>query len=480
MRKSLKAKTIVLVALLCCTAWAAQKNVQAQDLKQVKNYSDTTEHTLENGLKIVVREDHRAPVVATQLWYKVGGSYEHNGNTGISHALEHMMFKGTAKHPTGEFAKLIAEVGANHNAGTSYDYTVYHQQIEKSKLPLCFELEADRMQNLKFSEDEFAREMKVVMEERRQRIEDNPEAIAKERFNVVAYVHNPHQHPVIGWMSDIEHFTLQALQEWYDRWYRPNNATLIVVGDVKPEEVFALAKQYFGPIPSKTLPFVFLEGEETALGARRLDLQMPASLPYLLLGYNVPVLLHNQNPRDIYALKILLMILDGGNGARFSERLIRKQAVAASISSLYNPIKRNSTLFFFASVPAEGKTLEELERAMKQEIDLLKTELVREEELNRVKALVKTEVIFQKDSQIATASELGLYEAVGLPWQTANSFAEALQTVTAEEVQAAAKKYLTENRLTVARLFPSNANGKGNNNTKEANKKIKMGEQLEH
>ena len=215
--------------------------------------SPVKETTLENGLKIIVKQDHRAPVVVSQIWYKVGASDEPDGLTGISHVLEHMMFKGTSAHKNGEFSRIIAENGGRENAFTGADYTAYFQQLEKSRLAIAFELEADRMRNLVLDDQEVAKEIRVVMEERRLRTDDQPESLAYEHFMATAYTTHTYRNPIIGWMRDLEKLTIEDLRAWYRRWYVPNNATLIVVGDVEPRDVIALARQHFGPVPARKL-----------------------------------------------------------------------------------------------------------------------------------------------------------------------------------------------------------------------------------
>ncbi|MCG6934773.1 MAG: insulinase family protein, partial [Proteobacteria bacterium] len=253
-------------------------------------FAQVHEFTLANGMKVLVKEDHRAPVVVTQVWYKVGSSYEHNGITGISHVLEHMMFKGTDKHGPGEFSRIIAENGGSENAFTGADYTAYFQQLEKSRLPISFELEADRMRNLTLPEEEFKKEVAVVMEERRLRTEDKPRSLTLEQFYANAFVTSPYHHPIIGWMNDLENLTVSNLRSWYQRWYAPNNATLVVVGDVNAQEVLSLARQYFEPLKVDQITPVKPRLETEQRGPRRIVVKAPAKLPYLLMGYKVPVL----------------------------------------------------------------------------------------------------------------------------------------------------------------------------------------------
>ncbi|EPN85211.1 peptidase, M16 family protein, partial [Pseudomonas syringae pv. actinidiae ICMP 19101] len=214
----------------------------------------THEFTLDNGLKVVVREDHRAPVVVSQIWYKVGSSYETPGQTGLSHALEHMMFKGSSKTGPGESSLILRDLGAEENAFTSDDYTAYYQVLARDRLSVALELEADRMATLKLPADEFGREIEVIKEERRLRTDDKPMGKAFERFKAMAYPASGYHTPTIGWMADLERMKVEELRHWYESWYTPNNATLVVVGDVQPDEVKALAERFFGPIPRRDVP----------------------------------------------------------------------------------------------------------------------------------------------------------------------------------------------------------------------------------
>ena len=263
------------------------------------------EYKLDNGMKVLVKEDHRAPVVVSQIWYKVGASYEHNGITGVSHVLEHMMFKGTPKYPAGEFSRVIAENGGRENAFTGRDFTAYFQQLEKSRLPISFEMEADRMRNLTLPLDHFKKERDVVKEERRMRYEDKPRSLTHEQFMATAFTSSPYHHPIIGWMNDLDNMTVEDLSDWYKKWYAPDNATLVVVGDVKADEVFALAKQHFAAIPPGKVPTIKPRVEPAQLGERRITVRKPAKLPYMVMGYKVPVLRNAEQEWEIYALEVL-------------------------------------------------------------------------------------------------------------------------------------------------------------------------------
>jgi zinc protease len=439
------AKGILLLGILCCTAGIAN----------CKPIMDTYEYTLENGLKIIVREDHRAPLVVTQIWYKVGGSYENDGSYGISHALEHMMFRGTEAYPAGYFSKIIAEHGGQQNAFTGYDYTSYFQKIDAAQLELCLAMEADRMQNLLLSEEEFSKEIKVVAEERRLRIEDSPEARTRELFFAAAYVNNPRQHPLIGWMSDINTLTVDDLRSWYKTWYVPNNAILVVVGDVNPQTVFDLAEKYFGPIPAKTVPTLKPRQSPPYVGPKHVDVILQTDVPRLMLGYNVPVLKTVEDSNEPYALLVLLMALDGGSSARLSENVLRGKALAANISSAYNPFQLFSGQFTISASPSEGHSLDELKQELLVQIKHLQEELLKDEELERIKTNALAEYLYKQDSAIQQANELGILESVGFSWQLSDHYVDELQKITAEQVREVAKKYLVSERQTTAYLMPS-------------------------
>ena len=251
-------------------------------------HAETYEKTLGNGLKVIVKEDHRAPVVVQQIWYHVGSMDEKTGSTGVAHALEHMMFKGTKAVPAGQFSKIIAAAGGRENAFTAYDYTAYFQQLHKSKLPLAMKLESDRMHNLQMAKTEFDKEIKVVMEERRWRTDDDPHSLMYEKLMATAFPEHPYHNPVIGWMADIQNMTAADALNWYRTWYAPNNATLVIAGDVKADDVFALAQRYYGGIPAAKLPLRKAVGESKQLGIQRIVVKAPAELPYLIMAYHAP------------------------------------------------------------------------------------------------------------------------------------------------------------------------------------------------
>ncbi|MFT4580596.1 MAG: zinc protease [Gammaproteobacteria bacterium] len=420
----------------------------------------THEFMLENGLKLIVQEDHRAPVAVVQVWYKIGSSSEYDGITGVSHALEHMMFKGTEKIPPGSFSEIVAAKGGNENAFTSTDYTAYFQTWAAENVGLSFELEADRMRNLLLSEGEFKNEIKVVLEERRLRTDDNPQALLGESAHAVAFQTSPYRQPVIGWAADLKAMEVADLKNWYQRWYAPDNATVVVVGDVDPAAVNALAKKHFGPLkrqsvkPMRRRPEVEQQGKKTVTVTSD-----KTRVPYLYMGYKTPVL--NSVSKEggvaeweIYALDVLSETLDGGPSARLTQRLIRDSRIAAQVSADYSSTSRLPELFSFSAAPAGEHTLEEVEQAIIDEIEKLQKEPPSNEELARIKTQVVADSIYERDSMFYQGLIIGTLESVGLDWRLNDEYVANIKRVTPEQVREVAKKYLIPSQLTVAKLLP--------------------------
>lgn len=413
------------------------------------------EFKLKNGLKVIVQEDHRSPVVVSQLWYRAGSIDEVNGKTGVAHVLEHMMFKGTKQVKAGQFSRLIAASGGKENAFTGADYTCYFQQLEKSKLPLAFKLEADRMANLQLTKEEFSKEIKVVMEERRWRTEDKPQSKVNEAFQGTVYRAHPYSRPVVGFMNDLENMTVEDAREWYHNWYAPNNATLVVVGDVKAKEVYQLAQQYFGKIKAKKLPVRKPQTEPQQIGERRVIVKAPAKLPYLLMGYHVPALQNPDSDWEPYALEVLAGVLSGNPSARLNQKLVREAQLAVDASAGYDILSRSrQSLFELDGTPSEGKTVAELEAAILQQVENIKQSGITKEELERVKAGVIAADVYQRDSMFYQAMQLGTIETTGFDWRIILSYPDKLRAVTPEQVQTVAKKYLVRDNLTIATLDP--------------------------
>ena len=418
-------------------------------------FADTQEFKLDSGLQIIVQEDHRSPVVVTQVWYRAGSLDEMNGKTGVAHVLEHMMFKGTKKVKAGQFSRLIAAAGGRENAFTGNDYTTYFQQLEKSQLPLSMKLEADRMVNLQLTEEEFSKEIKVVMEERRWRTEDKPQSKVNEQFQSTIYHVHPYARPVVGWMNDLENMTVADAREWYNNWYVPNNAILVVVGDVNAQDVLKLAKQYFDPIKPRVLPERKPQIEPEQKGERRVIVKAQAKLPYVLMGFHVPALNDAEKDWEPYALEILAGVLDGNASARLNQNLVRQSQIAVDVSAGYDMVARgHQATFELDGTPSEGKTAAELEAALLQEIEKIKESGVTEEELQRVQAQVIATDIYQRDSMFNQAMQIGQLETSGFSWRILKDYPARLKAVTPEQVQMVARKYLVRDNLTVATLDP--------------------------
>nr|WP_220812437.1 pitrilysin family protein [Pseudomonas paralcaligenes] len=419
----------------------------------------THEFQLDNGLKVIVREDHRAPVVVSQLWYKVGSSYETPGQTGLSHALEHMMFKGSRKLGPGEASRILRDLGAEENAFTSDDYTAYYQVLSRDRLAVAFELEADRLASLKLPADEFAREIEVIKEERRLRTDDKPTSLAYERFKAMAYPASGYHTPTIGWMADLDRMTVEELRHWYQAWYAPNNATLVVVGDVTKDEVRGLAEKYFGAIPRRDVPPAKIPRELAEPGERRITLYVKTQLPSLLMGFNVPGLATSADAREIHALRLIGALLDGGYSARLPARLERGEELVSGASASYDAFKRGDSLFLLSATPnvQKGKTLAQVEAGLWAQLDALKQTPPSAEELARVRAQVIAGLVYERDSITSQASTIGSLETVGLSWQLMDQDLAALEAVTPADIQKAARTYFTPSRLSVAHILPENA-----------------------
>ncbi len=413
------------------------------------------EFNLPNGLKILVKEDHRAAVVVSQIWYKVGGSYEALGITGISHALEHMMFRGTSCHPGAKFSQLIAVEGGRENAQTSQDYTFYYEELAASQLALAFELEADRMRYLQLKKVDFDKEKQIILEERRLRVDDDPFSLAYEKFAEKAFL-NTYRNPVIGFAKDIYALNVSKLKKWYQTWYAPNNATLVVVGDINPTAVYQLAEKFFAGLSTSVIPTTSSETFTTSPGQQEIIIKLPAKLPWVLLGFRVPSLVTATPKWHAYALEVTAAILSSGRSARLNKKLIREQQLAADAEASYDLYNRLDGSFLISAIPEKKITLNQLKTALLDQIKQLQNTEVSQEELIRIKNQVMARQIYKKDSMFGEARELGLLETIGLSWKLADQYVTNIQAVTTEQIQFVAKRYLQEEKLTVGILEPRN------------------------
>ncbi|MEM7467076.1 MAG: pitrilysin family protein [Pseudomonadota bacterium] len=426
--------------------------------------ADVSEFVLDNGLKLIVKPDNRAPVAVVQVWYKVGASYEYDGITGVSHALEHMMFKGTEKLPPGRFSELVAAKGGEENAFTSADYTAYFQTWAAENVPLSFEIEADRMRNLLLLKEEFAKEIRVVMEERRLRTDDNPQALLWESSNATAFQTSPYRQPVVGWEADLKSMTVEDLADWYRQYYAPNNAVVVVVGDVDPKEVHAAALKYFGPVARQEISPPKHRPETDQRGTKIVNLESSkARVPYLMMSYKVPSLVDSQEENadveewEIYALDVLASTLNGGGSARLPRELVRNKEIATQVGASYSSGSRLATLFRLSGSPSPKHSLSDLETALRAEIKKLQTTAPTEDELNRIKTQVVADTIYERDSMFYQGLIIGSLESVGLDWRLYENYVANIKAVTGEQVKAVANKYLQDQSLTIAKLKPASA-----------------------
>ncbi|NBV70475.1 MAG: insulinase family protein [Burkholderiaceae bacterium] len=424
-------------------------------LKAWGNKIDTHEYQFKNGLRLIVKEDHRAPTVAHMVWYRAGSMDEVNGKTGVAHVLEHMMFKGTKKVKSGDFSRMVAAVGGRENAFTAKDFTGYFQQIEKSKLADVMRLEADRMANLQFSDDEFLKEIQVVMEERRLRTDDNPNSLLRELMMATAFTSSSYRHPIIGWMNDLQNMKPNDARQWYLDWYAPNNAIVVVVGDVKPLEIKALVEKYYGPIAAKKLPERKPQIEPEQKGVKRANLKAPADSPQIMMAWKVPKLdPKKMDETDPYALAVLSAALSGHDNSRLNRELVRNKRLANNASASYDPISRGPELFAIGATTAKGQSVSDLEKGIWQTIQEIAVNGITEAELKRIKTQLLASQIYKRDSIFAQAMEIGSAEIAHVSWKNLDQIIERIQQIQSEQVKAVAKQYFIADTLTVVTLDP--------------------------
>ncbi|HRA77965.1 MAG TPA: pitrilysin family protein [Burkholderiaceae bacterium] len=433
---------------------AASAPVREQPGASAHRTAGVFERTLPNGMKVIVREDRRAPTVVHLVLYRAGSMDEVNGRTGVAHVLEHMMFKGTKTVPQGEFSRRVAALGGRENAFTSRDYTGYFQQLASRHLADVMKLEADRMSNLVITAEEFDKEVKVVMEERRLRTEDRAQSLVYEQLMSTAWTASPYRRPVIGWMNDLESMRAEDAAAWYRDWYAPANAILVVAGDVSGEEVYRLAEGTYGRIGSRALPVRKPQVEPAQRGLRRAWVKAPAENPFVMLGFKVPRLTDVERDSDPYALELLSAVLDADENGRLTRNVVRGSRVANQVGAGYGMVARGPALFVLDGTPADGRTVDDVERALRDEIARIAREGVRDDELHRIKTQYVAGEIYKRDSVMAQAMEIGGLEVAGFSHRDADRILERIRAVTAAEVQAVANRYFGDDALTVVALSP--------------------------
>jgi zinc protease len=412
--------------------------------------------TLANGMTLIVQPDRRSPTAVQMVWVRVGSMDEVDGTSGVAHALEHMMFKGTKDIKPGEFSRRVAQLGGQENAFTTRDYTGYYQQIPVGSLEQIMKLESDRFAGNQWPDDEFKREIEVVKEERRLRTEDQPRALLGEQQNAAVFTASPYHRPVVGWMSDLDAMTPDDVREFHKRWYVPANAVLVVAGDVDIARVRAMAEKYYGRIPAHAVPTRKPRIEPVQRGIRRLEFKAPAEQAYVSLAYRVPQLANIDDANsDAWALVVLSAVLDGYAGARLDRALTQGPGRVADSAGAYSGfIGRGPQLFVLDGVPAAGKSAEVVEAALRAQMARVAKDGVGEAELARVKTQWVASETYKRDSVMAQARELGSNWVQGLPLDASERIVARLQAVTAAQVQAVAAKYFGDDQLTVATLRP--------------------------
>ena len=407
------------------------------------------ETTLDNGLKVILLENPKAPLISFHVWYRVGSRNEEWGKTGLSHLLEHMMFKGTKKYGPEEYSRIIQENGGETNAFTSRDYTGYFATLSSDRVQVVMDLEADRMQNLNLRDEDFATERMVVMEERRQRTEDDPQAFLMEQLEAAAFQVHPYHWPIIGWMEDLMRITPEDLQKHYQTYYSPANAFVVAVGDFKKGEMLARIEKAFGGLPPGIAPRQDKPKDPRQAGERRITVKKEAQLPLLAMGYRIPNLQHP----DAYVLEVINAILSGGKSSRLHQKLVLEKQLVLEAEAENSLLSKDPALFHIYATPLPGKDLGEVEKALEEEIERLKREPVEARELEKVKNQLESAFIYSQDSLFFQAMLLARCE-IAINWRIIDRYVPLIQKVTPEAVQRVARQYLNPDNRTVGMLIP--------------------------
>jgi zinc protease len=444
MRRACVLLTVVL-GLMVAAGASAQTVVAAAAQLAV------TEATLDNGLRVLVQDDARNPIVAVQVFYRVGSRNERPGATGLAHFLEHMMFKGTPTYGRGQIARLIEENGGRDNAYTTKDLTSYYTTIAADRLDLVLRIEADRMRHLLLDAAEIDSERKVVMEERRMRSEDDPDGLVYEAMSSLAFKAHPYRWPIIGWMSDIARINRAELRAFYDTYYLPNNAILVIAGDVRAPAALAMARRHFGRIARGAAPPPVTAVEPAPLDERRLVVRREqAQLPVVNIAWHVP----NHTSADAPALELLSTLLSSGRTSRLYQKLVYEKRMVLGAGGDYSYLSLDPSLFWFYAAPLPGQTPEAVEQALLAEIERLKQEVVPEEELARARNQIEASFVWEQDSVFSRASVLGRFEMLG-SWRLLDDYLPKLRAVTAADLQRVARTYFALDRKNVSILLPA-------------------------
>lgn len=407
------------------------------------------ETTLPNGLKIILLEDHRAPVVTFQVWYRVGSRNESCGKTGLSHVMEHMMYKGTEKIGPEEYSRIIQKNGGDDNAFTTQDYTTFFVNISADRIQIPIDLEADRMRNLTLHDKDFRTEHMVIMEERRLTTEDDPQAFLYEQVEATAFQTSSYRWPVIGWKGDLEGLTLNDVRAHHRQFYHPGNAFLVIAGDFKKDDMQNIIKNAFGDLPGGTKPDEPRNSESPQTGQRRIEVKREAELPCLLFVYHVP----NLKDQDSYVLEVIAALLSEGKSSQFYRNLVSEKKLVLAAEAENSLLSKDPGLFYIFATVASERDVRTVEGALHNEIIMLQKNLVSLRELEKAKNLIEADFLFAQDSVFSKAMLIGQYETVA-GWQEINNYLPSIQKVTPEDIQRVARKYLIEDNRTVGILIP--------------------------
>lgn len=415
---------------------------------------EVSESRLQNGLKVILLENHKAPVVSFQVWYRAGSRRDAWGKTGLAHLFEHLMFKGTETVGRNEFTRRLHEIGGTYNAFTSHDFAAYFENVASDHVNVPVRLEADRMKNLVFTEEDFETEKKVVMEERRLRTQDQPQAFLDEQLAASAFQTQPYHWPVIGWMGDLMRIGYGDAVHFYDKYYSPSNAFLVVIGDFEKERILTDISEAFGGIPRGKDPVSFRYEDPPQNGERRIRVSRQASLPYIVLAYHVPNLPHE----DAYVLEVLAAVLSGGKSSRLHKNIVLERNLALRAGSEYTLLSVDPPLFRFFAEPLPGRGASELEEALAKEIERLQQEEIGEQELQKAKNLLESAFVINQDSLFFQGMLLARYEIV-TRWQDVRDYVPAVREVSAGDIRRVAKKYFQPSNRTVGVLEPLETQG---------------------
>ncbi|RJR54829.1 MAG: insulinase family protein [Desulfobacteraceae bacterium] len=409
-----------------------------------------TVHRLENGMGVILLENHKAPAVTFQVWFRAGSRKDWWGKTGLAHVFEHLMFKGTKQVSREEFSRRIEEIGGDYNAFTSHDFAAYFENVASENIEIPIRLEADRLQNLGFTKEEFKTEKMVVMEERRLRTQDQPKSLLMEQVAATAFQSQPYRWPVIGWMGDLERMDHDDALRFYEAFYDPSNGVIVVVGDFEKDKLLPLISEAFGKIPSSGMPEQYLYQDAPQLGERRVWVnRTTAGLPYVVIGYHVP----NLKDADSYVLEVISAILSNGKSSRLFENIVRGNGLAVSVGSDYELLSIDPSLFYVYGEALPGKDAAQLEAALQAEIEKLQIEAVNSRELEKAKNQLEASFLFGQDSLFFQGMLLARYEFAST-WKDVDKYLPAIRSVSAEDIQRVAKKYFPKQNRTVGVLLP--------------------------